>query len=63
MFAIIQGGHALCDHCKGTIEPIGQLKSASWGSPEIWEYQCVRCESLYFSEVNPNDVSLVPELE
>ncbi len=63
MFAVVQGGHVICEHCGGSVEAVAQIREASWASPDVWEYQCSRCGSLYFSEVNPTDVPLVPQLE
>jgi hypothetical protein len=63
MFTVVQGGQLVCEHCNGSVEPIAQMKAAGWGSPEVWEYQCVRCGGFYFCSVNPADVPLVPQLE
>ncbi len=61
MSAVVKRG--MCEHCGGEFEPLGRWKAAGWGCPEVWGYQCVRCGSLYFSEPDPNDVPLIPELE
>jgi hypothetical protein len=63
MFTTVPEGHLTCEHCGGRLNPVAQMRAAGWGSPEVWEYECVRCGSVDFSEVNPNDVPLVPRLE